>query len=461
MGAQWSGSDDTDTLRAVWTFEGGVDTSRHPQFLKNTQTSKESGVITFEELAVRGRLSRVIVGATASSTPLLLGVYQHQYLIRALAGTVQYWNGTTWANIITGLDATARITLTNFEFSGEDAIIITNGVDAPKYWNGTTSGDINTANAPKGKFIINDTVRVFIAKGDILHFCARLAVNDWTTAKNSGFIQIYTANGGDITGLTRFGGTRIIFKLDYMAELHGNNLQEFGVVDISNQVGCYSHETIQEVQGILFWLGYKQVYAFSGGLPVPIGDPVRSYVDALNWSADVRTQAFATTDGDNYLLGLGDSLLSYSPKHKMWRVNRTGQINKLGANLNNTWYTMDQNGSVYSENGLTRENMVIYSPAFTEGNPEMWKEYYELHVQLRFHSGSIEIWASPFAEGESSFMLIDTISNLTGLVSFDTPHIIPLDTFPLCHWFRLKIVVNGDAELLSVERFFNLLPADH
>lgn len=457
MGFQWKTDNNNDTQRALWTLDGGIDTSKHPQFITTNQTSDESGVTISGQVSVRGRKPRSLVGpVVAVGVPQLLGFYQRQWLIRAIGGAIQRWDGNNWITVLSGLDPIAPITMTSFEYGGKPASLFTNGIDPPVYFDGSVIGELNIANAPKGKYIMTDTVRVFIAKGDILNFSARLAANDWTTTKNSGFIQIFTPQGGDITGLVRALGMRLVFKKDYMGELHGNNLQEYQVIDVSNQVGCYANSTLQEVQGILFWLGYKQIYAFSGGQPVPIGEPIVKFLETIDWS---NPSCFATTDGENYLLGLGNVMLSYSPKFKIWRVNRTAELNSYGLLFNNDWYTMTNTGTVYKEEQAgSRLPMTLVSPAFTEGNPEAWKEYYEIHIQAKIYSGTLEIYVSPSSDG-NDWVLVDTV--MPTLSTVDNPVIVPLDSVPLCHWLRLKLVTTGDSEILSVERYYNLLPADH
>lgn len=461
MGVQWNSDPQTDEQRAVWTLEGGVDTSTHPQFLSAKNTSDEDGVFPSTMASIRTRKNRSQLGTTVNLVPQGFGSYQNQYLLRVVTGKVQKWTGTAWTDIITGLDPVAQVFMTHFEFGGKPVTVFTNGVDTPRVWDDTTVTLL--PQAPIGQYIMTDTVRVFIAKKDVLNFSARLKVDDWTKVKDSGFIEIFTTNGGDLTGLVRFQGTRLVFKKNYSGQLFGSNLSEYAVVDISNQIGCYSGNTVVEVQGAVFWLSFEQVYAFSGGIPTPVGDPIKKWLEKVNWTK--AHLCFATTDGENYMLGLNDStsdyptvILSYSIKFKSWRVNRVNQTNSYGMILNNLWYTMDDKGNVFAEESGAGTTMTIISPAFTEGSPEMWKEYFELHIQATLYSGNLQVYCSPSSEG-NDFVLMDTIASTT--ITTDTAHIIPLDTFPLSHWFRIKLVATGDAEIYSVERFFNLLPADH
>lgn len=473
MGAIWTTDTETDRLKSVWSFAGGYNSLVPSVSISKEQSSDEEGWSSDRHPAIHTRRGRVRISNEAvrtSGVGQLLANYQHTHLVRAVDGVVQRYDPTTnaWVNMITGMNATAIMDSVNFEVDGFPALIVVNDIDPPKYWYPTGTG--NLGGSPQaGRFITSDTVRVWLTEKDVMHFSARLNAEDWTTTKNSGFIQAFTLLGGGATGLTRYGGRTIIFKKDYMGEIHGTNYFEFGLMDVSNQIGCLSHISIAEVKGVLFWLGFKQVYVHQGGVPEPIGNQIKHFLDRVNWSKADRCFG-GITDNDEYALGLvldnddyPSIILCFDLKTNIWRVNRKAQINSRSLLFGNQWYLMDRFGNVYKTEGYAENSQpiqsYIISPPFSEGMPEAEKEYFEMHVQGKLSANSsISIYASTTVDG-NDFVLIDTVEGDAQTIS--TNHIIPLDTVNLCNWLRIKLVAMGEVEIYSVELYYNLLPVQH
>jgi hypothetical protein len=123
---------------------------------------------------------------------------------------------TTWT-AIAGSYTNTDWDAANFDVSGA-ALILTNGTDNVKYWNGSALADLNAVSAPKGLYVAADNRRVYISgrstDADVIHYCAFQDATDWTTAENSGSVQFYTDRGGPVTGLKAFAGQIWAFKKD-------------------------------------------------------------------------------------------------------------------------------------------------------------------------------------------------------------------------------------------------------
>jgi len=368
--------------------------------------------------------------------------------------------------------STVTKTFTNTDWDAtnfNDKLLLTNGTDNVKQWNGSTLSDLNATDAPKGKYITSDTLRVWIAKDDILYYSAFLDETDWTTAENSGFVQYYTPNGGDITGLKTFLGDVFIFKKNAFAQIMGDNYYDYTLVEISNDIGCVSHKTIVEVGDLLFWLGQNDVYGFSGGRPSPIGEPIRQYLNDINVTH--ASKCFGGTDGIRYYLGLvteantePNILLSYDPRYQIWRVSSLDDNFRYSANINNEWYVGNSTGQTYKmKQTYTGSSFEIVSKPLDEGIPEAEKEYYELHLQGYIPTDStLSVYVSTrdrdLGDG-SDWTLIDTLS--TSTLSQNEDIIIPLDTVPITYWFRYKLVATGEVEIYNVQRYLRILPVQH
>lgn len=475
MGGQWTSDNQTDQRRSVWTFSGGYDSSMPAIFLGSDKTADEFGWSTKGHPGLQSDKGLVLLGPRTDGTEIGRGlfIFQSSVLMRVVGVRVEIWNDGTGLWEIYGASPISGIKMadaTNFEVDGQPKIIFVDGGSVPIYNGGSLD------EAPDGcEFIVNDTVRVWLGKGDMLFFSARLDAKDWMTPNNSGFIQVYTPNGGDITGLYRYRGRTVVFKRDYMAEVPGKAYPT-SLDDISTQVGCVSNRTIQEHDGILYFLGDRQVYTYQGGLPTAIGDPLREHLDKLDIFNEGWSHASITRDGEYMLSLVLDAVLGifvqavYNPKLGIWRIKRTGLNITWGVysiNLRGQQYIQDLRGNVYRVDGDQYNDVVpgqgmtsvVVSPPFSEGLPEAEKEYYEIHVQGNIPPGStVNVMVSTDAEGPN----FTSVGFIQGSVnSSSTPQIIPLDSVPYSHWFRVRLVATGPVSIYWVELYYNLLPVQH
>jgi hypothetical protein len=456
-------------VRARNNFQGGINTGNSTMDVGDNQSTDEYGWGTDQTPALHTRQGRTPYGASGAANTNLLTNFNTTHLVRAVGTALQYnSSGTTWT-AIAGAFTDADWDATNFEVT-VPVLLLTNGTDEVKKWDGATLSNLNAGVAPKGKYITNDTVRAWIAKADILYFSKFEDASNWTAAEDSGSVQYFTPNGGDITALRNFYGDKYLWKMDSFATVQGTDYFNFRLKEISNQIGCVSAKTVQEVQtpsaSALFWLGQNDVYMFSGGAPVAIGQNIRSYLDSVN--ASYWSRCFGATDGLKYYLGLvtgantqPDTLLVYDPRFRMWRVSSLSDNFRYSANLNNVWYIGDSSGQTFKMNQGTSDNGApiiwsVTSKAFDEGVPEAEKEYDELHVQCYLPTGStMNIYASTDDRG-TNFTLLDTITGSS--VAQNSNIIIPLNTVNISSWLRYKLQGSGEASIYSVERYGTIQP---
>src|SRR5690606_20539345 len=179
--------------RAEWIFSEGVNTGNDSFDIKDTQSVNEYGWDTDEDYPALSTAKSPTVLGTGSGVTRLLTNYGNTTLIRQVGTNVQRWSGSSWVNI--GTFSNADADAANFDIGGS-ALVITNGVDIPQYWNGTTMSAITEM--PKGKYVTADNLRVYTANAvgdetpDIIHYSAFQDGLDWSSAENSGSVQYYT-----------------------------------------------------------------------------------------------------------------------------------------------------------------------------------------------------------------------------------------------------------------------------
>lgn len=453
------------------SFEGGINSSNPSIDIADNQSQDEYGWDTDLLPAIHSRKGRTPYGATGSSQTNLLANFGVTHLVRAVGTALQYDNAGTWT-AIAGTFADVDWSATNFN----GKLIMTNQTDNVKSWNGSALSDLNAVDAPKGKYVASNSLRVFIANTaantDWIYYSKFLDETNWTDTSSSGFFQYYTTNGGSVTALREFGGVVLAFKADAMAEIvgTGQTTQKHRLLDISNRIGCVNFKTIAEVStprgAALFFLGQNDVYQFTAGQPTPIGEKIRRYLNLINTAQIGR--CWAGTDGIRYFLGLvtvantqPDTMLMYDPRYGTWRVNKINDNLRYSANINNVWYAGDATGQTYkmqqgqNDNG-TAIAWSLTTKDFDEGSPELEKEYWELHLQMLAPTGTTFTLQVSTDQGTTYTQIGDPIT-AQGIYQ-DIPVIVPLDTVPISHWTRFKLSGTGEVTINSMQRFYRLHP---
>lgn len=457
-------------IRRANNFGDGVDTGNNAFFVSENAYVDGYGWDFDLYPSLSTRKGRTAFGASSGSHIRLLTNYGNKHLVRASNGTLQYWNGSAWTNISGSFNASANWDSTNFDINGP-ALILTNGVDSPRYWNGSTLSTLS--GAPIGKYIASDNRRVYIAKDDEIHYCAFQDALDWSSAENSGIVEYYTPNGGDLTGLKAFEGQIWAFKKDaYALIFHtGDARVTHRLVEGSNDIGCDAYKTIVEVGPYLFFKGPNDVYMGAGGAAMGIGDPrIKRILESVNQSA--LDACCAWTDGHRYYLCLPtgsntvpDTEIVYHIEFKKWHIrNKSLGGMVYGAQLNDVPYGAWSNGMVYRLNdGVTDNGAAIpYSVTtrpYDEGQREAEKEYYEMKIQgFLSETSSMSIQISADDRGDS-FMTIDSMSGAE--VSQNKNIIVPMDTVPITNWMRYRLEGSGYVEINEVQRFARIQPLQH
>lgn len=464
--AQWQALPGAKSPRQANTFTDGVDGDNNAFFVSLNAYVSGYGWDFDKHPSLATRRGRTTYGSAGNGQTRLLTNFGITHLVRAIGTQLSYWNGSTWVDIA-GSFADTDWDSTNFDINGP-ALIMTNGSDTPRYWNGSALAEL-TGTPPVGKYIASDNRRVYIAVKDEVHYCAFQDALNWTSAENSGIVEYYTPNGGDITGMRAFEGNIWVFKKDaYCLIFHtGDSRATHRLVEGSNDIGCVSFKTIAEVGPYLMWLGQNGVYIGAGGAAREIGEPVRNILQTINPAA--VDAACAWTDGRMYYLclptGLNttpDTELVYSPEYKKWHIRSISLGGmRYGAQLNNVSYGGWASGQVYKLNdGTTDAGTAIQyrvtSRPYDEGFKEAEKEYYQMKLQGFLDAGaSLAVSISTEDRGES-FVILDTMA--AGTVTQSKDVIVPMDTVPLTHWMRYRLEGTGYIEINEVQRYARVQP---
>ncbi|MEO3947621.1 hypothetical protein [Gorillibacterium sp. CAU 1737] len=446
-------------------FAGGINNEAPEISIDDAQSVDEQGWDTDSYPSLHSRKGRTPYGATGGANTNFLTNYAQTHLVRSVGTKLQYDNAGTWTDI-SGTWTDTDWDATNFN----SKLILTNGTDVVQSWNGSALTALT--DAPKGKYISNNSIRVFIAQNDTIKFSKYLDETNWTDTSSAGMFEFYTDDGGPVTGLKPYGDSIIAFKANAIAEIvgTGQTAQKHRLVNISNSIGCVSAKTIQEVSApggnFLFFLGQNDVYMFSGGRPQSIGNNIRKFINAINPAYTSR--CFGATDGTRYFLGLvtgantqPDTLCMFDPRFGIWRVNKTSDNLRYSAFFRNNWYAGDATGQTFkmlqgqSDNG-SPVTWMYTTKDFDEGIREAEKEYYALHLQYTAAPGASLTIQVSIDQGQSYITIGDPIT-ATGYAQ-NVNEIIPLDTVPISNWLRFRFSGSGEMTLHEAQRMFLIHP---
>lgn len=469
--AQWVPLPANRNKRVANNFSEGIDTGVSPFFLKDSAMVDGYGWDFGDFPAIQVRKGRSAYGASGGAITRLLTNFGNKHLVRVVGTKLQYNNNGTWTDI-SGTWSNTDWDATNFDINGP-ALILTNGTDTPQYWNGTSLTAI--ASMPKGKYTASDNRRVYTAgksgEEDTIYFCAFQKATDWTTAQNSGAVQFYTDRGGPITALKAFQGQIYGFKKDAFCLIFhtGDARTTHRLVEGSNNIGCVSHRTVVDVGDYLMWLGEKDVYICAGGMARGIGAPVRSFLDKIN--PNTLQNACAFTENGRYYICIPtgsntqpDTCLVYDTNIKKWLPYSTslGGL-RCTAQLNNVAYAADANGMTFKMNDGTTDNgaaipWMIESRPFDDGMKEAEKELYQMYIQGYFPQGStLKVQVSPYDVGDTWHTINFNPMNYANETQ-NKRLIVPLDTVPLCYFYRYRLSGSGPVTIQEVQRYSRIHP---
>ena len=241
---------------------------------------------------------------------------------------------------------------------------------------------------------------------------------------------------GAFTGIAACSMGVVAFKHNYLHLIYGDTPRNF-TLQPAIPVGCIDGRSIVDIQGVLFFLSFDGVYAFSGGYP-------RRVSDAL----DMRyTEGIAGSDGKKYYLSAkradGDwELVVYDLARGVW--HREDDFHAVGFfRYNDGFYGADSE-NVYrmdAENYATK--WYTESKRYDDGTMEN-RGLNNLYLRIHAREGSkVEVRAK---SGDGDWRLCGSING-----PFHGVHRFPV-RFESRDSYQYKISGEGHAEIEAIER---------
>lgn len=238
-------------------------------------------------------------------------------------------DGATWSDI-TG---TVVFTSGNWHvFNFNNQLVAVQAGKAPIYYTGTGNFTaVADVNAPTGGIGMSAFGRVWISNtdGHTLDYSALLDATDWTSA-DAGTIDLWNVWPGNdqITALAAYNGMLVVFGknsiimyTDGQGSTLGVDPTQMYVVDVIQGTGCLAQESIQEVDGDLWFLSSNGLQSL-GRLLVQKSNPIE------NLSKNVRDWL------NDYVASATLSYLrsAYSPRDRIYLLSlSSGSATETGV----------------------------------------------------------------------------------------------------------------------------------
>ena len=272
-----------DNLGSFKVFcQGGLNTSRDVLSQGETQPGSAVNLINYEP-AVTGGYRRISGFSndygTVTGTGSVLGVcvangindgilacrtpssgnnYLHKWNI-----STSSWDAVTTSGSPT-MSGVTKVRFTRYNLNGPK-VILTDGVNPAATYDGTTYTQITHADAPDDpKYSQVFQNHMFLA-GDPneetnLYFSAPYAETDFNAANGSGVINV----GFPIIAIKTFRDALYIFGTNNIRKLVGNNIANFVLETVTDNLGCLATDSVIEIGGDLLFLSQDGLRPISG-----------------------------------------------------------------------------------------------------------------------------------------------------------------------------------------------------
>ena len=268
--------------------QGGLNTSRDVLSQGETQPGSATALINYEP-AVTGGYRKISGFAnnygTVTGTGSVLGVCVANGINDGILACrkpssgnnyLHKWNNSSSAwDAVTTSGSPTMVGVTKVRFSrynfGSPKVILTDGINPAATYDGTTYTQITHADAPTDpKFSAVFQNHMFLAgdpaENTNLYFSAPYAETDFSAANGSGVINV----GFPVVAIKTFRDALYIFGSNNIRKLVGNNISNFVLETVTDDLGCLATDSVIEIGGDLLFLSQDGLRPISG--TAKIGD---------------------------------------------------------------------------------------------------------------------------------------------------------------------------------------------
>ena len=272
-----------DNLASFKVFcQGGLNTSRDVLSQGETQPGSAISLINYEPAVTGGY--RKMSGysndyGTVPGSGNVLGVCVangvNDGILAARYDTgstnyLYYWNTSTSAWVTITTPATVDVsTYPKVRFSrynwGTSKVAVTDGVNRAATYDGSTYTQITNTNAPSAPKVSHVFKNHLFLAGDAtestsLWFSAPYSETDFDPADGAGVINV----GFPVVAIKSFRDALYIFGSNNIRKLVGNNIADFVLEEVTDDLGCVATDSVIEIGGDLLFLSQDGLRPVTG-----------------------------------------------------------------------------------------------------------------------------------------------------------------------------------------------------
>lgn len=449
---------DTTALR----FGAGINTALPALEIGESEASYLRDVDAEQYPAVSVRQGRSVSSTAQSTAPWGLGQRNEAQIHTVYGNTWRYTSpgSSTWTDLTTGLANTTATYFGEFVTGSTRYTILLNGTQK-KIWDGSsTATAFGDALTPASALFTVHSGRVYVLSGAQLAFSGLNLPNDFTTANDAGNITITNAKGPG-TAVVTYGGTVVVWTAHSMHELHGTGPFNYNLVDIEGGVGCMSQSSVAICNGVLYWLGYDGIYAYSGGIPRRVSDKVKTYIDGIPVAYVSKVAAGVLGQHLYMSIPYGSSatannlLLHLDTRYGTWFVETATFVSLV--TIANSIYGVDKDGIIWklrdgTVDGATAISWSFITKAFQERPIAAKRSLVDMYAVASFTTSStFGVTYSTNIENTDTSSFRSLSTGVAGSSNTQEAHIpIPTSDLKDLNWYRLRFAGTGPATLHHV-----------
>ena len=260
-----------------------------------------------------------------------------------------------------------------------------------------------------------------------------------------------TQSGGDFTHICTFGGKVVAFKKDMLYELY-NTKNPFRILEV-NKIGTFTHKSVCELAGNLFYASDDGVYVYGGSAPYKISDTVldKAQLDGGKFTYGVA----GANDGKYYIREplkgeSGKPILVFDTATKTWSITDFNQEIAYFANADGHLYACTTSGAIYQMDSGNKAATEWYfeTPVICESTADVkWLE--KVQLVAKFHTAG-QITVKVKYDNDTAYTTVATLDKDTGIHSL---YAKVAKSDHVARFIRIECV--GDVEILTFEQLLS------
>ena len=280
----------------IKNFAGGLNQSADDSLLSVNQSRDAQNVdVSSGTLKTISGYSKYIAAAAPAGITRLMKFYKNNtstgavtsYLLAATATAIYYWTGSAWSALATGLTS-GDWDYFNYQIGATDVVIMGNGADTMKKWDGTTFADLG-GNPPNMKSVTLHSERIWgtgvKATPNSVYYSDTIGKGhtgpeNWTIEEDrAGVVNVPTWDGGVCIGISNIFSDVVIFKTNNIFRIVGTYPSVYEVKQVYSSVGAIAEKTIVSGNDRAFFLSKDGLYYYNGVSAYPLlGDMAKDVV---------------------------------------------------------------------------------------------------------------------------------------------------------------------------------------